>query len=164
MLPSSSPQSNPQHKWLILAFSCSVLGWKQKYVKSGGRHLYKLGPLVVCTERERRNMCVSSQIVHFSFHKPTVQACQVRPCPQSPVLWTQWGAEPGSPKKRKKERKKRPQKQKLRIQYARIAKAHNQKDEYKTCLSLSLSWLSVQIKSDPVWSGSILFAPGMRKC
>lgn len=34
MLLPSSPQSNPQHKWLILASSGFLLGWKQKHDKS----------------------------------------------------------------------------------------------------------------------------------
>lgn len=46
-------------------------------------------------------------------------------------------------------RAKRPHKQKLKIQYARLGKAHNQKDARKSCLDFLLKFSPIQCDPAP---------------
>lgn len=75
-----------QSGWFWLS---PALCWgENRYIKSGGRHLYKNSPFsCVYREREWHNVFVSSQIIHFSVFSLSL-VWEVQSSPQSPVLWT----------------------------------------------------------------------------
>lgn len=130
MLPSSSPQSTPQHK--VQDFGSVLEGENRKI-------WFKSQSALCCVYKVWRKMFVSP--------------CRI---PQSFLVraWSPSKNQKVQKKKKKnitKQNKTRPQKgEKPWIQYARVAKAHNQNDEYMTCFSLWFAFRPVCFRHEKV--------------